>query len=149
MKGQGPKAKDQRRNRSTSSKTAKRRVAPLLLPSPDSGRPFDIRRRSFLFAVRILKIAAALPATPEGTVVRNQLCRSGTSVGANVEEADGAISGPDRRRSLVIARKEAMETRYWLRIPQECWSRALDVRDDLQEAGEIVRTPSRMIQLLS
>jgi four helix bundle protein len=90
--------------------------APLLRPQSTSGKPYDIRRRTFQFAVRLLEVSARLPGTPEGSVVRQQLCRAGTSVGANVEEADGTVSGADRRKSLVIARKEALETRYRLRI---------------------------------
>src|SRR5687768_6318531 len=96
---------------------------PLLLPAepPESAKPYDIRERAFLFSLRLLDLCAGLPSSPEALVVRQQLARCGTSVGANLEESDGTISKADRRKSLVIARKEALETRYWLRIVQHKW----------------------------
>ena len=59
------------------------------------------------------------PALPPGTIVRElarQLLRSGTSIGANLEEAAAAQSTPDFRSKVAISRKEARETRYWLRL---------------------------------
>jgi four helix bundle protein len=124
---------------------------PLLLPAepPESGKPYDIRERAFLFSIRLLDFCALLPSSPEALVVRHQLARCGTSVGANLEEADGTISKADRRKSLVIARKEALESRYWLRIVQYKWPTSPDARPHLQEAAEIVRILSRLIHLLS
>jgi hypothetical protein len=66
--------------------------SPLMLPS---AKPFDPRERTLLLAVRMLEVAGLLPVSPEAQVVRQQLARAGTSVGANVEEADGAFSIPD------------------------------------------------------
>ncbi len=128
-----------------------RRPAPLLLPTegPEGPKPYDIRERAFLFSIRILELCGQLPSSPEGLVVRHQLARCGTSVGANLEESDGTVSKADRRKSLVIARKEALETRYWIRIIQHKWPTSADARPHLQEATEIIRILSRLIQLLS
>ena len=76
-------------------------------------KPYDIRERTLQFAVRILQISASIPETAESSIVKRQLVAVATSIGANVEEADGAISTADKRKSLTISRKEARETRYW------------------------------------
>jgi len=49
-------------------------------------------------------------------VIRTQLVKSGTSIGANVEEADGAVTKRDFTNKITIARKEAKETKYWLKL---------------------------------
>jgi len=76
--------------------------------------PFDIKERTFLFGVRIIELAGELPRTVAGIEVGRQLIRAGTSVGSNMEEADGAVSKKDFVNHVKIARKEARESRYWL-----------------------------------
>ena len=77
----------------------------------------DIKERTFEFAIRIVKLCRALEAAP-GTprTLANELLRSGTSVGANVEEAHGSHSKPDFIAKMSIATKEARETNFWLRL---------------------------------
>jgi four helix bundle protein len=74
------------------------------------------KERTFNFAIAILELAAKLPNTDEAIIVRRQLCKSGTSVGANLEEADGSLTLNDFVYRIDVAFKEAKETRYWLRI---------------------------------
>lgn len=76
----------------------------------------ELKERSYRFALRILELASSLPNTEEGRVIRKQLCKSGTSVGANLEEADGSLTLNDFVHKIDIAFKEGKETRYWLRI---------------------------------
>ena len=76
----------------------------------------DIRDRVFKFGVRIIKMVNILPKTPSGYAIANQVVRSGTSVGANIEEAQSAVSRKDFIHSMNIALKEARETHYWIRI---------------------------------
>ena len=76
----------------------------------------ELKERTYKFALSILKLAAMLPNTEEGRVIRKQLCKSGTSVGANLEEADGSLTLNDFIYKVDIAFKEAKETRYWLRV---------------------------------
>ena len=118
------------------------------LPTERKPKPYDIRERTLQFALRILDITASLPETPEGRVVRQQPANAGTSVGANVEEADGAVSRADKRKSLVIARKEARETRYWLRIIERRWKNLVDVTPETVESGELINILSTMISRL-
>lgn len=76
----------------------------------------DIHERTFEFAVRVLKVVDSLPRTVLGRVFASQLARSGTSVGANIEEAQGGHSKAEFARRMNLARGEARETRYWLRL---------------------------------
>ena len=77
-----------------------------------------IEIKSFQFAVRIVKLYKHLRDMKKEYTLSKQLLRSGTSVGANVAEAQQAQSRPDFVSKLNIALKEAVETNYWLRLLQ-------------------------------
>ena len=80
-------------------------------------RPYDIQDRTCLVATEIVDFCK--PVLPPGAVVRElakQLLNSATSIGANLEEADAGQTKPDFRGKVSISRKEARETRYWLRL---------------------------------
>lgn len=77
---------------------------------------WEIRERTFRFAVRIIKVVNAVPRSTSGMVVSRQLARSGSSVGANVEEAKAAHTRKEFIRKMNIARAEAHESHYWLRL---------------------------------
>ena len=81
-------------------------------------RMVDITERSFEFALRIIKLCQFLNKkyVMENNVLAKQLLRSGTSVGANVEEAQAGQSRKDFINKMAIALKEARETNYWLRL---------------------------------
>ncbi len=76
----------------------------------------DIEERTFQFAVRIVKMVGAIRQSPASTVMVRQVVRCGTSIGANVEEAQGSHSKKDFTRRMNIARGEAREALYWLRL---------------------------------
>ena len=76
----------------------------------------DIEERTRRFAVRTLRVVRSLPRDVAGLTLGRQLARSGTSIGANVEEAQGAHTRREFIRKMNIARGEALETRYWLRL---------------------------------
>ena len=75
-----------------------------------------VRDKSYAFAVRVVKLAQYLVKEKKERVLSKQLLRSGTSIGANVEEAIGGQSGKDFFAKLNIAYKEARESHYWLRL---------------------------------
>ena len=77
-----------------------------------------IERKSFLFAVRIVKLCKHLRSSKKEYTLSKQLLRSGTSVGANVAEAEQAQSRADFTSKMNIALKEAAETHSWLRLLQ-------------------------------
>lgn len=77
----------------------------------------EIKERSFEFAVRIIKLCQSLESTKTtNRSIISQLIRSGTSIGANIEEANGSQSKADFTAKMYIACKEARETHYWLRL---------------------------------
>ena len=75
-----------------------------------------IEEKSFDFAVRIVKLYRHLNNEKKEFTLSKQLLRSGTSIGANVTEAQKAQSPADFNAKLNIALKEANETEYWLRL---------------------------------
>ncbi len=108
----------------------------------------DIKKRSFAFAVRIVRLCRVLEQ--QGNVSRtlaNQLLRSGTSIGANIEEAQAGQSKADFTAKMSIARKEARETLYWLRLLT-----ATDTVEDtkiselLKESDELVRILTSIVK---
>ena len=72
--------------------------------------------KSYLFSIRIVKMFQYLNKNGVERALLLQVLRSGTSVGANIEEAMGASSPKDFINKLSISYKEARETRYWLRL---------------------------------
>ena len=92
-----------------------------------------------VFALRVLEVVEALPATPKGRNMADQLCRSGTSVAANYRAACRAKSRADFISKLGTVEEEADETIFWLELI--CRSKILPAQrlDSLiQEANEIL-----------
>ena len=84
-----------------------------------------ILKESYAFAVRIVKLYLYLYKEKKEFVLSKQILRSGTSIGANAEEAVGGISKKDFWAKMSIAYKEARETEYWLRLLNDT-----DILDD-------------------
>jgi four helix bundle protein len=76
----------------------------------------DLDGRLLDYGARIIKLVEALPKTVAGRRIGDQLLRSGTSVGANFEEAHAAESKEDFVHKLQISLKELRESHYWLRL---------------------------------
>jgi four helix bundle protein len=74
-----------------------------------------VRDESYVFAVQVVRFCRELRGRNEHELAR-QLLRSGTSIGANIEEALAGISRADCLAKMAIASKEARESRYWLRL---------------------------------
>ncbi len=87
------------------------------MKSGDTNPRTDIPKRTFSLAVRVVKLCRYLEEKPGvGRTLSWQLLRSGTSIGANVEEAQAGQSRADFISKNLIALKEARETGYWLRL---------------------------------
>ena len=93
----------------------------------------DLDERLLAYGATIIKLVESLPATITGRRVGDQLLRSGTSVGAHFEEAQGAESKNDFVHKLQIALKELRESNYWLRLlakagilPQDDLAKVID-----------------------
>lgn len=76
----------------------------------------DLLERTFNFGVRCLKLLRSLPNTSEYQIIKFQLGKSATSVGANYEEAQAGSSKADFKNKVRISLKEARESNYWLRV---------------------------------
>lgn len=75
-----------------------------------------LKTKSYNFALRAVKLYKHLVDEKKEYVLSKQILRSGTSIGANIEEANQAQSKADLIHKLSIANKEAFETNYWLRL---------------------------------
>lgn len=113
----------------------------------DKGSPRDICDRTFEFARRIVRLCQRLDEgkSAQRTLSR-QILRAGTSIGANVEEAQGSQSPADFVSKCSIALKEARETRYWLRlIAAESLVEPALLDSLIQEADELVKILTTII----
>ena len=108
----------------------------------------EIQERTFEFAIRIVKLCQYLDEKPGvERILSNQLLRSGTSVGANIEEAQAGQSRADFLSKMSIASKEARETLYWLKLLEKTELISIDRLQDLkQEADEIVRILTSIVK---
>jgi four helix bundle protein len=101
-----------------------------------------IRDKSYKFALRIVKLYRYLTDNKKEYVLSKQVLRSGTSIGANVEEAIGGHSEKDFFSKLTIAYKEVRETRYWLRLLVDSgyleYEFAKSLLDDCEEICKII-----------
>jgi len=114
--------------------------------SVSDGGPNPIREKSFTFAITVIRLCKRLQAVRE-YVVSRQLLKSGTSVGANVEEAMAASSRRDFLHKMTIASKEARETVYWLRLLDESdLMPDIDVGAELEDALELVRLLTSIVK---
>ncbi len=80
------------------------------------GEKQDLRVRTKLFALRIIKMCGTLPNSREGRILGDQIFRSGTSVGANYREAYRARSKAEFISKLGDSQKELEETIYWMEL---------------------------------
>jgi four helix bundle protein len=104
----------------------------------------DLKKRTKQFALRILKLAAALPNTVEGKVIRGQLVRAGTSVGANYRAACRGRSIAEFIAKIGVVEEEADESGYWLElIIEAAMLRASRVKPLLEEANELTKIMAR------
>lgn len=105
---------------------------------PQRALEYDLEDRSTKFGESVLTFARRLPETTLTRPLISQFIRAGTSVGANYCEADEAESKKDFRHKIAICKKEARETRYWLRlIAGAVPERREEVRPLWQEAKEL------------
>ncbi len=98
----------------------------------------EMKSRTRLFAIRVLKLIEALPETRSGRIIANQLGRSGTSVGANYRAACRAKSPADMAAKFSVVEEEADESAFWLELlPETKLMTAAKTSALLKEAGEL------------
>jgi four helix bundle protein len=104
-----------------------------------------ILERSFEFALKIIELYRQMAEQKE-FVLSKQILRSGTSIGANVEEASAGYSKKDFAAKMSIASKEARETRYWLRLIDKSQIAKVDVKEYLDEIEHIVNILTAIVK---
>ena len=107
-----------------------------------------IQQKSFAFSLSVIELYRKLQSRNE-YVLSKQLLRSGTSIGANVEEATAAQSSKDFLSKMSIASKEARETKYWLRLLNESNITSINVKKELGEVEEIIRILTSIVKPMS
>jgi four helix bundle protein len=99
----------------------------------------QLEERTKMFAIEIIKLSSLLPDRPECKVIRTQITKSGTSIGANYREANRARSKADFTNKIRICESEASETTYWLEIITALgWTDSSKIKSLMTEATEIL-----------
>ena len=104
-----------------------------------------IHEKSFHFALEVIEIYRKLQAEHE-YILSRQLLRSGTSIGANVEEAIAGQSRRDFLSKMAVASKEARETRYWLMLLQKSSLTKAELGPTLERIDQLIRILSSIVK---
>ena len=104
-----------------------------------------IQDKTFAFALIVIEIYKKMIRKNE-YVLSKQLLRSGTSIGANVEEALAGISKKDFIAKMSISSKEARETRYWLRLIKKSCIADVDVMSAIYEVDSIINILTKIVK---
>ncbi|MDT0552768.1 four helix bundle protein [Urechidicola vernalis] len=109
-----------------------------------------IQLKSYAFSIRVVTLYKYLIKEKKEFVLSKQLLRSGTSIGANIEEAIGGQSRKDFYAKLTIAYKEARESHYWIRLLRDTdylnESEAKELINDVEELLKIIGTIQKTIR---
>jgi len=97
-----------------------------------------VQKKSFQFSLKIISLYKKLQKEKE-FVISNQILRSGTSIGANIEEALAGQSKRDFTAKMSISSKETRETKYWLRLLKKSELTNLEVNSLILDIDELIR----------
>ena len=98
-----------------------------------------LENRTLKFAIQIIRLSTTLPNTPEAKVVRTQITKCGSSVGANYREANRSRSKADFKNKIAICESEASETQFWLKVIIEVgWKTKDQVSAEYEECSELL-----------
>ena len=99
----------------------------------------ELEKRTLRFTVQIIRLSASLPNTPEASVIRTQITKCGSSVGANYREANRSRSKADFKNKIAICESEASETQFWLNVITEVgWKIKNQVSAEYEECSELL-----------
>jgi len=109
-------------------------------------KPNIIKEKTYKFALDIIKVYQQMIKQNE-FILSKQLVRSGTSIGANTEEATAAQSRKDFISKMSISSKEARETNYWLRLLRDSQlCEGIDYTDLIEESEEIIKILTSIVK---
>lgn len=95
-----------------------------------------LEKRTRIFAIMIFRISKGIPKGIEENIIKNQIVKSGTSIGANYREANRSRSKADFASRIKICESETSETIYWLELIEEL--ELINVNEIMNEAGELL-----------
>jgi len=99
----------------------------------------ELEKRTRKFAVKIIRLSTELANTPEGRVIKYQITKAGTSVGANYREANRSRSRADFINKIKICESEASEVKYWLQLIEEAnLLPSKRLQDEYRESSELL-----------
>jgi len=101
--------------------------------------------KSFEFALKIIELYGKLNAEKE-FIISKQLLRSGTSIGANIQEATAGFSKKDFTYKMSIASKEARETRYWLQLLNKSNLTKTNVDTHIDEINHLISILTKIVK---
>ena len=113
-----------------------------------SSKPYDLEDRTLEFAKRVRKFVKLLPKTIANQEDGRQLIKASGSVGANYIEANESLGKKDFRMRVKISRKEAKESRYWLRLVDTYDDKELEIERGylIQESTELMNIFGSILQ---
>ena len=109
----------------------------------------ELEKRTLQFAIDITQFSSTLGNSTEYKVIRNQITKSGTSIGANYREANRSRSKADFRNKIFICLSEASETLYWLELIKELKINKNRFSNLINEANELISIFVTVIKKLS
>ena len=111
---------------------------------------YELENRTLRFSINLISTLKLIPPDIFNMKLIDQLVRSGTSIGANYVEANGAESKRDFRHKVHIAYKEARETRYWLKVFSATYPKVkIKLEPLLKESDEYVKMFAKIISTVS
>jgi len=110
----------------------------------------ELEKRTRAFAVSIIRLSIKLPNSAEAKVIKNQITKSGTSIGANYREANRSRSKADFKSKIRICESEASETQYWLDVIKDAnLLSANEVKAEYEECTELLAIFTKIARTLS
>jgi four helix bundle protein len=107
----------------------------------------SLMERVFNFVIKVLRLLEKLPKNRRNMIIEDQLTKSATSTGANLEEADGAISRREFVKFVNITKREMKESNYWLRILRVFESNLVaDIEPLIDESEELTKIFSSILK---
>ena len=107
------------------------------MDNKEFSKQLELRTRQFV--IKIIRLSSSLSFSIESKIVKNQITKSGTSIGANYREANRSRSKADFKNKISICESEASETVYWLELINELkWKRPNNFQTILKEANELL-----------
>ena len=108
-----------------------------------------VLEKSYRFALRVVKLYIYLRVQKNEFHLSAQLVRSGTSIGANIEEAIGGSSRRDFKAKLLIAYREAKETRYWIKLLRDsCFIEKKLAASFINDCEELIKILTAILNTL-